>query len=202
MKISLKIARRLPGIIKVGTIELKNDNYPFKSEIVENESFVKDLYNNILLCEPDNEGFNNWLSSLKSGMPRKQVYDYFIGEAKKHNSKAINPVEQVSLESLFDDNGHKRILLVMKESLGDLFIVTATFKDLKDKYPGHDLYVACEPQFASVLDGNPYVYKVIPYHPMFEQELAVIVHGQQKGLADVFVHPAIQSQRHLNYLSN
>jgi hypothetical protein len=58
------------------------------------------------------------------------------------------------------------------------------------------------PQYMSIFDGNPLVYRVLSYIPQAENELMMIGAGQTKGYFDVYFHPAIQSQRQLNYLSN
>jgi hypothetical protein len=59
-----------------------------------------------------------------------------------------------------------------------------------------------EQQYFDMFDLNPYIHKVLPYIPQFENELFAIGAGQEKGYVDYFFHPAVMTQRHLNYLSN
>ncbi len=169
----------------------KNENYPMPAT-TSTEAWVTELYEKILGVSPDPDGFKHWLNTLERGATRQQVYDFFIGRAKEDNAKHAAPVD---FASLFDKNGRKKILYVIKESGGDIFICTATFKGLKDLYPDADLYVACETKFADILAGNEYVHKVLPYQPFMEQELAMIQY------VDHYYYPALPTQRQLAYLS-
>jgi hypothetical protein len=174
------------------TAKPKNPNFPmpvFESP----EQWVKSLYNNILLVEPDPEGFKYWLSMLAKNTPPKQIYDFFIGRAIEDNIKNEPPKD---FGVLFDDNKRKRILFVLKESGGDIFITTSLFKNIKALYPDADLYVACEPKFMNILNGNTDIYKVMAYHPAMESELAMMHY------VDYYYFPAIATQRHLNYLTH
>ena len=168
----------------------KNDAYPMP-DIPDNESWVRSLYTNILMTEPDPKGLSDWMDSLARGATREQVYGYFISVAKSDNAKN-GPVPM--FKELFDANGRKRILYVLKESGGDIFIATGTFKGLKDLYPDADLYVATDAKFHDILAGNPHVHKVLTYHPIMEQELQMIPH------VDYYYYPALPTQKQLAYL--
>lgn len=170
----------------------KNDKLPIPV-IESNEEWVKSLYNQILLVEPDPEGFKYWLSLLERGVARDQIYNFFISRAREDNAKNA-PSQDFS--TLFDSNGRKRALFVLKESGGDLFVSTALFKGLTELYPEADLYVACDPKFSEVLAGNPYIHKVLPYHLIMEQELAMMRY------VDYYYFPALATQRQLNYLTH
>jgi len=175
------------------TVKPKNPNFANPS-IEGNMEWVKTLYREILNMNvaDDDKGLVGWLSQLKNGISRNDIYTYFIKVANDENAKNAPPRD---FGTLLDDNGRKRILAVMKESGGDIFILTSTFKDLKRIYPDADLYVALDPKFAEILDGNPYVYKVLPYHPAMEQEMAMM------GYVDYYYHPGIVTQRQLAYLT-
>ncbi len=173
----------------------KNDHFPMPT-MTDNEAWVKTLYNQILLVEPDPEGFKNWLASLANGASRESIYRYFLSRAADDNQKNAKPTE---FGEMFDSResrpGRKRILYVLKESGGDLFIATGTFQGLKDLYPDSDLYVGCEPKFAEILAGNPHVHKVLAYHPAMEQELVMMAY------VDHYYYPALPTQRQLAYLT-
>ena len=170
----------------------KNVNFPFPTNS-DNESWVKSLYNNILLVEPDPEGFKYWLNALAGGMKREDIYRYFIGRGQEDNAKNTKPVD---FGDQFDKNGKKRMLFVIKESGGDVFITTSLFKELKNLYPDVDLYVACDPAFADILGGNEYIHKVLPYQPIMDQEMLMKEH------VDHYYFPAVSTQRFLNYLTH
>jgi hypothetical protein len=170
----------------------KNENYPMPN-IDNSEEWVKALYKNILMVDPDPDGFKHWIEKIQQGTSKQDIYNFFIKRAQEDNRKN-EPTKDFS--SLFDDNGRKKIFFAMKESGGDLFVATSLFKGLKDIYPDSDLYVGCDPKFAEVVAGNPYVYKIIAYHPIMEQELAM------RQFVDYYYYPAIATQVRLNYLTH
>lgn len=45
----------------------------------------------------------------------------------------------------------------------DVFSCTALFKSITDSYENYNLYVATQPEFKSILEGNEYVHKIITY---------------------------------------
>lgn len=169
----------------------KNANFPMPT-MTDNELFVKELYNKILLVDPDPDGFKYWLNGLAQGMKREQIYQFFLSRAIDDNNKNAKPMD---FAELFDKNGRKKILYVLKESGGDIFISTGTFKGLKDLYPDADLYVACDPKFNDLLAGNEYVHKILPYQQVMEHELAMI------NYVDYYYFPALPTQRQLAYLT-
>jgi glycosyltransferase involved in cell wall biosynthesis len=173
----------------------KNDKAPMP-QIADPEQWIRALYKDILNCTPDPDGLKNWMASLDRGTPRDAIYQYFLGEAVKDNAKNAPPQD---FGTLFDGNTNdparrKRLLFVVKESGGDIFIATALLPGLKRLYPDHDLYFACEPKFAEILAGNPHIHRVLPYHPAMEAEL------QMAQYVDAYVYPAVQTQRQLGYL--
>ena len=175
------------------TLEYKSKNvsYPMPT-MTDNEVWVKALYNNILLVEPDPDGLKYWLNALATNMKREQVYQYFISVGHSDNAKNAKPVD---FGDQFDKNDKKRVLVVMKESGGDLFVLMGCFKGLKELYPDADLYVACDPAFNDILASNEYVHKLLPYHPVMESELAMMAH------VDYYYYPALPTQRQLAYLT-
>ena len=81
-------------------------------------------------------------------------------EALKHEKKGT------PLEDALDPG--KRIAVVMERSIGDLFMISSLFKNIKETYPDHDIYMFTNPVFFEMFYGNPYVHKILPYHPEFE----------------------------------
>ena len=169
----------------------KNESFA-KPQIQDDQAWVTALYNGILMCQPDPDGLKHWMSQLKAGITRDAIYQYFLKIARDDNAK-MEPAKDFS--SLFDANGRKRVLFVMKESGGDLFIATSLFKGLKAQHPDADLYIGCEPKFWEVLVGNPHVHKLLAYHPAMEQELIM------RNYVDHYYFPAFQTQRQLGYLT-
>lgn len=174
----------------------KNDKAPMP-QIADPAAWVKALYNDILKVEPDPDGMKNWLAQLERGTPRDAIYQFFLGRAREDNAKWQPPQDFGALfdEKTDDPKRRKRILFVMKESGGDLFISTALFPGLKRLYPDHDLYVGADPKFHEILAGNPHVHRVLAYHPAMEQELAM------RHYAEIYSFPALATQVRLNYLT-
>ena len=196
---------KLP-IVDWGTITLKggtdkNENYPMPVGIDNNSEWLKNLYKNILNMDvlDKDDGLVHWLGKLAAGMGRQQIYEYFISVARQENSKNRPPVD---FSSILDNTGRKRGLFVIKESIGDIAMCTALFKSFHRQNPNTDLYVATDPKYVEVLSGNEFVYKVIQYLPIMEQELAMIGQGKLNRYFDVYMHPGIQTQRQLDYLSH
>jgi len=84
----------------------------------------------------------------------------------------------------------------------DVFLSTALFKSLKAKYPSYNLYVVTQPQNFSILEGNEYVHKVIPYNVKFDNSLFLEGMGQQESLFEIAFTPHLSTQRIHNYVHN
>lgn len=182
----------------------KNAQFPYP-QIEDEDKFIDTLYREILNMDepPHGDGFKHWKARLKEGMKRDDVYRFFIQVAQQENAK--NQAASADFWSLIDKTtGRKRGLIVMKQSLGDCLMLTQLLESFHEQYPGHDLYIACESKFSAVFTGNPYVFKVLQYQDFMEQEMLCTGSGnsQEQVLFHVYMHPGIQSQRQLNYLSN
>lgn len=111
--------------------------------------------------------------------------------------------EQIDIISTLVDTSDKlNILLILPESAGDIFLSTSLLASLKDLYPASYIYYACKPEYSSILQENPHIYKVIPYYPIMEHQIAMEGSGQWPGLFDISIMLSIFTQRHLNYLNN
>lgn len=180
---------------------LKDDKFPMPADTLSDADFITALYIGVLKSTPetvDKKGHSDWMASLKAGQPRKAIYDYFIQVARQDNAKVVAPQDVWSLVD--KTTGRKRILLVIKESLGDCLMITQLFESLHEQYPDHDLYVGVDPKFAEVFVGNKHIFEILDYQPFMEQEMTCSGAGQTEALFDVYLHPAVLSQRHLGYL--
>lgn len=181
----------------------KNVDYPFPTNIKSDVDFILDLYKNILYSYEETEetkGCLDWQASLKNGVSRQQVYDFFIDVAKKENKSLSNNPQ--TFADLLQETGNKRLLFVLKESGGDIFNSTSLLPSLKAQYPNHDVYYTCDVKYASILLGNPNIFAILPYDPVMENEIHMIGAGGHKGWFDVYIHAGVSCQRQLNYLSH
>jgi len=180
-------------------IELDQKNPDAKiDDSLDTEDWIISLYNNILDMEVDrnDKGFLYWKQELEeNGKDRQAVHDYFKDVARQEITK-----KGVSLEDILDkDDDGKRLLYVIPESIGDIYLSTSLFKSLRDQYPDYNLYVACNLAFASVLAGNPYVHKVIPYIKQMDNLFWLEGKGQEKGYFEVALLSHFGTQRMINY---
>ena len=149
--------------------------------------------------EDDDDGLKYWLSELKKGNTREVIENYFRRVALQENEKD----KKIGFEELLDkDDEGKRLLYVMPESIGDIYLSTSLFKSAKELYPDYNLYVAVKPEYFSILDGNPYVHKVIQYVPQMDNLTWLEGKGRHKGFFEIAFLPYSNTQRFLTYLHN
>lgn len=165
--------------------------------------FLKIIYKEILKMDvSDNDsGLLHWINQLKNGISRDQIVDFFRKTAFDDNQKN----KKQDFWDLIDrDRPKKRALYLIKESLGDCLISSQLFESFHEEYPNTDLYVACDLKFAEIFEGNSHIYKILPYQNFMEQEMIMISAAQDKNnqYFHYFFHPAIMSQRQLQYLSS
>ena len=182
--------------------EDKKINPDAKIENIEdNVAWIIQLYNKILDGQPDqnDDGVKHWLMQIERGMSRENIENYFRQVAF---NDLKNKDKQPTLEDHLDPSDKGRILYVMPESAGDIFLSTALFKSIKNRYPEFSLYVATKPQFRPILDGNPYVHRWIEYNPIMDNAIFLEGNNQHKGYFDIAYLPHINTQRIINYLHN
>ena len=107
-----------------------------------------------------------------------------------------------------DDEG-KRILYVIPQSAGDVFMSTSLFPSIKRIYPEYNLYVATDPKFQPILDGNNHIHKILPYvHSTLTKKLNIlkslnlITYEKETGSykSQVIIHKTILTKYNINLL--
>lgn len=171
--------------------------------IKDNKKWLKELYLNILNMDVDDndDGLHNWLKSIENGVSRNEIENYFRNEAIKENQKILKMKNEVSLRDLIGFPNDKKILYVVPESIGDVFMTTSLFQNIKEKYPDHKLIVATKPINFAVLKGNELIDSYIPYNPVMDREDLMIGYADKKGFVDVYIFGTAPAQRFLNYVS-
>lgn len=169
--------------------------------IEDNKEWVKTLYKNILKMDVSDEdqGLNDWLKGLEQGRPRQDVESFFRNTAQQEMAKTTRV--ELSHFLAADDEG-RRLIYVMPESIGDVFMSTALFNSIAELYPNHNLYVATKPENFDVLKANPHIFKVIPYTTQMESLLFLEGAGNHKGFFEIAFLPFATTQRFLTYLHN
>lgn len=100
------------------------------------------------------------------------------------------------------NSSNKKLLMIVPESAGDIFLCTSLLPSMKKLYSEYDIYFACKEQYRSLLINNPYITKVINYMPIMENELIMEGHGKWSGLFDISFMVTVFTQRYLNYIHN
>ncbi len=176
------------------------DPYYQIPEISDNSEWLIHIYKNILRMEvtPEDDGHKYWTAEFAKGAKREDIERFFRNTAYKE----LNKKKPFNFEEWLDPEDKKRILFVMPESAGDVFLCTALFESINKRYPDYKLYVATKAQFKDVLNGNPYVHKWIEYNPMMDNLLWLEGTNTQKGFFDIAYLAHIPTQRILSYLHN
>ena len=181
--------------------EDKKDPYVQVPEIIDDADWLIFMYHNILKMkniDRNDSGHQYWMSELSKGAKRQDIENYFRNVALKENEKN----KQVKFEDLLDANDKGRVIYVIPESAGDVFLSTALFKSIKNRYPEFSLYVATKPQYKDILDGNPYVHRWLEYNPIMDNLIWLEGNNQHNGYFDIAYLPYTCTQRNLNYLHN
>ena len=176
----------------------KNPEAEIDNELSDKE-WIKSLYKKILSIEAKDEddGFKHWIKELEKGGSREGILAKFRSVARGDKE------EQNTLKDYLDeDDEGKRILYVIPERAGDIYMSTSLFKNIKLNYPEHNLYVSVKSQYSDILHGNPYVHKVIPFFKECENTLLMEGKGDHQGFFDILFLSHLMAQKHLNYLHN
>lgn len=178
----------------------KNPNY-IPSDNPSDIEWLKEIYKNILLLDVQDtdKGLNYWLEQIKNGATRENILLYFKDQALKDNSSN----NKIQFEDLLDhDDEGKRLAIVIPESAGDVLMVTSLLENLSKVYPEYNIYFITKQNFFPIVEGNPYIHKVIPYIKECENLLWMEGQGRHKGLFEICFLPHVGTQRVLNYLHN
>jgi len=174
-----------------------------KIPFIENNSeWLKTLYAKILKrpeVDENDDGHKYWMQELAKGQKREEIEKYFRQVAWQENEKN----KKIEFKDLLDkDDDGKRILYVIPEDESDVFMSSSLFPSIKRLYPDYNLYIATKNEYFDVLDGNPYVHKVIPFVPQMENQIWCEGNKDFEGYFEIAFLPYIGTQKILNYLHN
>jgi hypothetical protein len=175
-----------------------------KLEKIEDDgSWLTHAYHRILKMyhvDEDDDGHKHWMAKLESkSHNRDQVEQFFRQTAIRNKAKNDKNLFETLLDK--EDKG-KRIIMVMPESAGDIYMATSLFSSVKRLYPDYNFYFACKPQFRDILAGNPYIHKVLPYDSRMENLHFLEGEGNHEGWFEVAFLPFVVTQRQFTYHHN
>ena len=184
------------------TEEEQRDPFYKIPEVNNDEEWLLQMYHNILKMhhvDKNDDGYKYWTQEIAKGSKKQDIENYFRNIASQENQKN----KKISFEELLGEGEAKdRVLYVMPESIGDVYMSTSLFSSIKKQYPDKKLYVATKPQYFSVLEGNPHVDKILQYIPQMDQLLWLEGIGDHKGYFEIAFLPHIGTQRMFNYQHN
>ncbi len=193
---------------KVYSIKVEQNPDAKIDNTLEDKEWVKSMYKNILdqNVNDSDEGVRYWLEEISKGADKKTIEKYFRDTARREVSGKTIMQSLVKKEH----ENSKKVLYVIPESIGDVYMSTSLFKSIKSRYPDHKLYVATKPQYKTVVEGHECVDAVIDYHQDMElfyntEGVSNAVHvtgGSIKKVFDITYTPFINVQRHSNYTHN
>lgn len=115
----------------------------------------------------------------------------------------VNNKEDIeALLRLVDESDKIKVLFIMPESAGDIFLSTSLLESLKEMYNNAEIYFACKEEYFDILKNNSYIYKIIPYNPIMENQILMEGTGEWKGIFNISIMAPVFTQRYLNYLNN
>ncbi len=186
--------------------DVKNINAPVE-DIEDNLQFILHCYKNLLNMNLDEKdsGVIHWQGFLKQpgdrNVLRQNMVNCFRQAGLEHNTKN-NLIP--SIEDLLNKNDKKRVLVVLPCSIGDIFLSTALFESIRNRYPRPEwtFYFATSPEFFSLLDLNPHIDKIIPYNQSMDNLIWLEGQNSNKGLFDVAYLVHAPTQKFLTYVHN
>jgi hypothetical protein len=137
------------------------------------------------------------MSELEKGATRESILSYFKSVALKENKELI----KTDVKELFKESKNKTALFVLNGKHSDVFNSTALLDDFKSKFPKVDLYFCCNPSHFDILNGNPNIFKVIPYSPEFENENIFIGGHDRDSIVDYHCVLNSITDKFPNYIS-
>lgn len=90
----------------------------------------------------------------------------------------------------------------MPERIGDVYLSTSLFSNIKKQYPEYNIYFATHPQYFEILDGNPYIHKCIPFQDSLANLPVMEGCGDHDGYFEIAFIPFLGTQRIINFTHN
>lgn len=130
----------------------------------------------------------------------KRIFREVKSRPMKQVDQKIQEQKKLEFSSLLDGERKDRILIVMPESESDIFFVSSILPSIKKLYPEKQIYFATKGQYKSLLLGNPYIYKILEYHPQMENLFLMEGQGTSEGYFEICFLPHIGTQKMIDFL--
>jgi len=75
-----------------------------------------------------------------------------------------------------------KVLFVQHSSAGDVLMSTQCFKGIKERHKGMELCYMTQSQYADIVEGNPYVDKIVPWEPKRIQRYKIVYNPHRERI--------------------
>ena len=164
-----------------------NPDYKPKEKYESPEEFAKDIYKNFLGRTPEDHGqdISILIKNLKDGVPPSQI----LGKIKTLSQKELLKKKKTKIEDIIDKNRQKRIALVVPSDSYTALLCTYFVKEIKKKYPQHDLYVFIDKSLHEVFFPYEEVFRVCERVEGCDDISKMEGRGNEQGLFDICFVP-------------
>lgn len=168
---------------------------------LDDASWVKSLYKNILKINLDNEekqkdNVDSWVNKLKEGASRKSVEKYF----RKGATQVNDSKDKLLFDFLDFKDSNKRILYILPNEKALVYSSVGFFKSIKQKHPHHDLYVAGNNGDDCFLYYNDYVKDFLPKEKIETEEF--FKENREKKVFDIIFAPHLVNKFDFIFLNH
>ena len=178
-------------------------------EKCSDKEFILSIYENMLKMKisEKNKIYGFLFNKLQSGVKREKIYEALVKNAQQELEQYEKQPKSIE-DEVDKSRNKKRLALVLPKSIGDIFLSTSLLPELSKNYPDYDIYYVTKPEYFSILDGNKYIHKVIPYTNNFLDSLYLEGYSNRKdrkdhdGFFDICMLLNTHTQRLPNYTRN
>ena len=190
---------------------IEDPNFQLSDSVKNDSDWLLEMYHGILKMpnvDDKDEGHIYWMNEISKGKTREDIERFFRNTAKEKKESKETALGKSNLlidkikAQLGNDEG-RRVGFIMPDNLSGLFLATSLFRNISEIYPNHNLYVFCRPEFAELIEANPYVYKGLLFG---NQELNnshfLEGFGTHSKTFDIVYAPHVQAKHIGNYHHN
>jgi len=191
-KILDKFAEACPDVdydFSLSESSMENDKAEINNSIKEDSEWLSELYEKILKrpnIDETDDGHKYWMQEILSGKTRPDVEKYFrhVAKRQKHHKLELAGKKDSDLDliknNLDKDDKDRRVGFVAPQGIGDIYMATSLFRNIKDLFPNCNLYVFVLDKYIDLLSGNPYVHKALSYETRSLDRPAFLEEGDDK----------------------
>mgnify|MGYP006083626075 CR=1 FL=1 len=195
-----KIIDEMPPVEYDFDFESKSFNVNYNPPNIEDDAeWVIDIYRNMfnLSLQPQDSSIMHWVSKIDKGEKRDSV----MKSMKAIAEGEIEKEKKENISEVLDNEGKaNRIAVVVPENEYNVLLGTSLLKGIKKRFSEKNIYFVTEPKYFSMLSGNPYVHKCIPYFKKCKDIGVLEGAGDHEGYFQIaYILPELSSNGNLHH---